>query len=155
MKKLWITGILTALLIAGLNNANAQVPSPVEKAGKKAEIKDLIANKDYVFELIRSKNDTSDSVSYHKYHIAIYKDTLIAFLPSKPDSIKFNTTSYSYNSSQDANGHYTVIIRPNTNMSNTRELKLDITGQGTATLTVFLPNRKPIFYQGYIKQEDY
>lgn len=144
------------LTIATFSRADAQqTATQQDKASKHVEMKDLINNKDYVFEMTRPNSQTTDSVKYHKYHVDVNKDTLIVYLPLLSDSIKFNTTSYGYNCTAAASGGWLIDIKPNANMNNVKELKLSTTSQGTATLTVFLPGKKPIVYQGYIKQEDY
>ena len=144
------------LAIATFNRAGAQqTATQTDKATKHVEMKDLINNKSYVFEMTEPNSQTIDSPKYHKYHVDVNKDTLIAYLPLQSDSIKFNTTSYGYSSSVAPNGGWLIDIKPHTNMSTVKELKISTTSQGTATLTVFMPGKKPIVYHGYIKQENY
>jgi hypothetical protein len=138
------------LVVLGLNTAKAQTSLKDDESRKAAEVKGLIKDKDYVFE---AKNDMSLN---HRRYVAISKDTLIAYLPGylKGDPIKFATTSFAYNVSKTKRGGWDVVIRPNTNMSDIKELKMDIMPSGRASLRV-IGNHGPLSVNGYIKQEDY
>jgi hypothetical protein len=141
---------LAFILLLGLNVAKAQTSLKDDKAQKATEVKGLINNKDYVFEA------KGDNALNHRKYVAISKDTLIADLPgySKGGPIKFATTHFAYNEWRSKKGSWDIVIKPKTNMSDVKELKLDIMPSGHASLRV-IGGHGPLTIDGYIKQEDY
>jgi hypothetical protein len=143
-----------AIALSGIGLAKAQSSLKDDKATKQTEIKDLIQNKDYVFEA--TTITPSDSSSNHHRYVAISKDTLITRLPGgSAEPIKLSSTNYSYTATQSKNGSWYILIKPGANADNVKQLKLDITPNGSATLLVVKTDKKSITYNGYIKQEDY
>lgn len=146
-----------AIVLLGLNVAKAQSSLKDDKSLKHAEVKDLIANKDYVFEANSKDPAINDPSASHHQYVAIAKDTLIARLPNKSgaEPVKVSCSNYSYNAFKDKNGHWEITIKPNTGIRDVKQLKLDITPNGSASLLVYQSYKKPVVYNGYIKQEDY
>ncbi len=145
---------VSALVFWGLNTAKAQSSLKDDRAMKAIEVKDLVKNKDIVFEATRTKGEMP--LKYHKYDVAVSKDTLVAYLPKKSGGVeKFDCTSFAYNAMRGKNGGWDIVIKPNTNMSDVKQLKLDVTREGHASLHVIRNNGGPLSLDGYIKQEDY
>lgn len=146
-----------AVILFGVNVAKAQSSLQDDKAIKHAEVKDLINNKDYVFEATTKNGTINDTSSNHHRYMAISKDTLVARLPNRTsaDPVKVSCTNYSYNVVKNKNGHWDVTIKPNAGMSDVKQFKLDIMPNGSASLLVIQTDKKSVVYNGYIKQEDY
>jgi hypothetical protein len=153
MKNLGKLCIVFALVCWGVNTAKAQSSLKDDRAKKAAEVKGLVNNKDFVFEATHTKGEKA--LGYHKYDVAISKDTLIAYLPKSAGGVmKFDCKNFAYNTMRDNKGDWDITIKPNTKMSDVKELKLDVTPQGHASLQV-VTHRGPLAFDGYIKQEDY
>jgi hypothetical protein len=121
---------------------------------KTTEVDSLVRNKSYVFEATRLK---SDSLHYHKYSVSIAKDTLVAYLPGKSaaDTAKISCTSFDYHVVKNERGDRDVYITPNSAMSDVKQLTLQITPSGKASLQVVRTDASPFTLIGYIKQESY
>ena len=149
MKSLGKLLIVPALLIGGLSVAKAQTSLKDDKADKAAEVKKMVQNKDYVFEATK---EGKMPLGYHKVDVAVDKDTLLAFLPGH---MKFDTHDYNYSSWRGKNGGWEVMMKPKTNMSDVKDIKMDISSQGMAMVEVDRSHGRAMELRGYIKQEDY
>jgi hypothetical protein len=142
------------LILWGLNAAKAQTSLKDDKAMKAAEVKNLVNNKDYVFEATRTKG--AKPLAYHKYDVAIAKDTLVANLPGSKAPLKIASTDFAYNAMKGRKGNWDIIIKPKAGVtSDVKQIKMDVTPQGHASLRVTTYKRGPLALDGYIKQEDY
>jgi hypothetical protein len=139
-------------VFAGLNTLKAQTSLKDDKSDRAAEVKKYVQTKDYVFE---ATNKGSMPLSYHKYDVAIDKDTLIANLPGSSGKIKFDCTKYNYSEWRGKNGDMNVLIKPNTQMADVKQIKMEITPQGHAMVEVERHHGGPLSLNGYVKQEDY
>jgi hypothetical protein len=156
MKNLSKLILVFALILWGINTVKAQTSLKDDKAMKAAEVKDLVNNKDFVFEATYTKGEKP--LSYHKYDVAIAKDTLIANLPgSAKGPVKITSTNFAYNAMKDKRGNWDIVIEPKAGLtSDVKKIKLDITPQGHASLRVITSGHHgPLALDGYIKQEDY
>lgn len=150
--------ILVFTLVCGaLNTIKAQQSLQDDKASKADEVKGLIQSENYVFEATVDPKKGNDSLKYHKYAVAISKDTLIANLPpyASGDSIKFTCTNFKYEATKGKDGHWDISIKPNTAISNVKQLLINVAPTGRASLRVLSPGHNPLLFEGYIKQEDY
>jgi len=157
MKNLSKLFIVFALGVLGSNIASAQSSLSDDKAIKAREVDSLIKCKSFVFEATREDLKKGEKpLPYHAYDVAISKDTLIAYLPTKSGGIlKFDCTNYGYNTWKAENGDMIIVLNPNTSMSDVKELRLDITPLGHASLSVKRPNKIVMAFDGYVKQESY
>jgi hypothetical protein len=152
MKTLSKLLLVLGLAFWGFNTAGAQNSLRDDKAGKAEEVKGFVQGKNYVFE---ATGKGSMNMGYHKYDVSLAKDTLVASLPGKNGPVKFDCTNYSYNSWRTKDGNWQVIIKPASNMNGVKEMKMDITPQGHASLTIMTYHHGPMQLDGYIKQSDY
>src|ERR1700753_1532384 len=113
--------------VFGITAVNAQTALTTDRNKKASEVKRLVNNKDYVFEATQSDMKKGDmSLKYHKYDVALDKDTLVANLPGKNGPVKFDCTNYTYNSWRGKNGSWNVVIKPQSNMTDIRQIRMDI-----------------------------
>ncbi|HZY35169.1 MAG TPA: DUF4251 domain-containing protein [Mucilaginibacter sp.] len=152
MKSIGKLFFVLVAVFAGLNTVSAQNSLKDDKADKAAEIKGLIQKKDYVFE---ATNKGKMPLGYHKYDVAIDKDTLIANLPASSGKIKFDCTKYGYSEWRGKNGDWNIVIKPNTQMADVKQINMEITPQGHAMIEVKRSHGSPLALNGYVKQEDY
>lgn len=148
---------LLALVFGGLTGVKAQTSLADDKAMKAGEVDSLVKNKNYVFEATHVKATTGDTSVYHKYSVAIAKDTLMAWLPGSngTDTAKVSCTNYDYHVVKNERGNKVVYIKPNSALGNVRQLSIDITPTGHATLRVVKNGGATFTLEGYIKQETY
>src|SRR5258708_4174597 len=155
MKNLSKLIIVFALIAWGASTARAQTSLKDDKARKAAEVKSQINSKDFVFEA--TKEDTRKAgmpLTYHKYDVAIAKDTLVANLPGSKAPLKISTTDYTFSEMRGKHG-YDIIIKPKAGVtSDVKQIKMQVTPQGSALLRV-TTQHGPLELNGYIKQEDY
>lgn len=142
--------VFASVFLWSVNTIQAQIPSQKEKADKAAEIDSLINKKDFVFKAM------PENASKQPY-IAVSRDTLVVNLAgqTQADSIKFNGTGFGYHQTRDKKGGWNIVIKPNTGMSDVKEMTLAVMPTGHASLHVIRSHGSPLSYEGYIKQEDY
>jgi hypothetical protein len=147
---------LLALVFGASAGVRAQASLADDKAMKADEVDSLIKNKNYVFEATPVNPKTSVAV-YHKYSVGITRDTLVAWLPGPTgkDTAKISCTSYDYHVAKNEKGNRLVYIKPNSAMGDVRQLSIDITPTGRATLRVVKNGGATFTLEGYIKQETY
>jgi hypothetical protein len=142
-----------SLVFCTLNMAKAQSSLRDDKAKKASEVKKLVDSKDFVFEATRVKGQ---KVDYHQYDVAISKDTLVANLPGSIAPMKVVSTDYVYNKMENGKGGYNITIKPKAGVtSDVKQIKIEVSPQGHASLRVTANGAGPLSLDGYIKQEDY
>jgi len=152
MKNLSKLLLVLTLGIWGLNTAKAQSALKADKAEKATEVKNLVNNKDFVFEATNTKGKTP--LTYHKYNVAISKDTLVANLPGNKGPLKISSTDYAYSEWRSKAG-YEITIKPKAGVtSDVKQIRMEVTPQGHASVRVN-SGHGPLSLNGYIKQEDY
>jgi hypothetical protein len=146
-------------LVWGINAVKAQTSLKDDKAKKATEVSGLVNSKNYVFEANQGNPAQKGTVpaDYHKYNVAISKDTLIAYLPGHGTSpVKITTTNFAYNAMEGKKGNWDIVIKPKSGItSDVKELKLNVSPTGHASLYVKTASRGPLSFDGYIKQEEY
>jgi len=148
MKNLSRLLLVFALGIWGLNTAKAQSSMQDDKADKATEVKQLVNNKDYVFEATNANG--AKTMGY----VAISKDTLIANLPESKRPLKISTANYAYSEWRGKTG-YEILIKPKAGITGkVKQIRMEVTPQGHASVLV-KSNHGPLSLNGYIKQEDY
>jgi hypothetical protein len=162
MKTLIKLFLVFAVAMGALNVALAQT-----KAEKQTAIKNMVDNKNYVFEANYAlpmrggqKQLTSD------YDLRVSKDSIIAYLPyygraymapvdPTEGGIKFTCTNFSYTTKLRKNGTWDITIKPRdkniTDWRDVQELTMNISPNGYASLQVVSSNRDPISFDGDIR----
>lgn len=143
-------------MLLSVNAASAQASLKDDKAMKAREVKDQINSKDFVFEATHAAMKKGEEpLKYHKYDVAVAKDTLIATLPGNKGPLKIATSDYTYNQWKGKSG-YEIVIKPKAGItSDVKQINMEVTPQGHASLRVESANRGPLELVGYVKQEDY
>ena len=158
MKNLSRFIMVFTLIFLGLNTVNAQTSLKDDKAAKATEVKKFINNKDFVFEATQADLRKGEKpLNYHAYDVAVTKDTLVANLPgSGKGPLKIASTDYAYSAMKGKNGDWDIFIKPKAGLtSDVKQIKMEVTPQGHASMRVITANRGPLELNGYIKQEDY
>jgi hypothetical protein len=158
MKNLSKFLIVFTLIFWGLNTVKAQSSLKDDKAEKAKEVRGFVKQKDFVFEATRADLRKGEKpLNYHAYDVAVSKDTLVANLPgSAKGPIKIASTDYAYNAVKGKNGDWDIFIKPKAGLtSDVKQIRMEVTPQGHASMRVITANRGPLELNGYIKQEDY
>jgi len=137
----------------------AQVP----KKEKQNAVKSMVDSKDYVFkaDYVIPMRGTSRSLT-SDYDLAVSKDTVKAYLPffgraytapidPTQGGIKFTSTDFNYQTKEKKKGGWQVTIELK-DADDVRQLMLDISENGYASLRVTSNNREAISFNGYIKE---
>jgi hypothetical protein len=129
--------------------------------GKKAEIKNVVEAKSYVFVPQtalpsggRSRQLTGD------FDLRVSKDTIISNLPyfgrayippANPSEgpLYFTSTQFEYTVTNNKKGGWDIVITPK-DLHDQRQIALSIFDNGRASATVTSNNRQPIAFNGYI-----
>ena len=166
-----IIKIYFALLIAVccFFTAIAQTKSS-KKAAKEAETAQLVEAKNYVFvaNYVNPFRGGGRSLT-SEYDFTVTKDSLIAFLPyfgraylsdygSIDNGIKFTSTQFDYQVTKDKKGGWDIFMAPkdaNTTDANAvKQLRLNISADGYASLQIISLNRDPITFDGDIEKRE-
>ncbi|WP_298741381.1 DUF4251 domain-containing protein [uncultured Chitinophaga sp.] len=128
---------------------------------KKAEIKELIDARSYVFKAQtmlpmggRSRQLTTD------YDLKIAKDSIISYLPyfgraytapidPSKGGLQFKSKDFEYTIENKRKGGWDIVIRPK-DANDVRQMSLMISEEGYGSLQVLSNNRQPITFNGYI-----
>ncbi|GAB2981181.1 hypothetical protein GCM10027049_16300 [Mucilaginibacter puniceus] len=165
-----IIKIIGAILISMLClSVQAQTTKTDKKAAEKAHIKNLVESKRYVFVanyIMPLRGGGFGTSSY--YDMKVTKDTISTFLPyfgqasmsnygSIDNGIHFTSTKFTYKSIIKKNGNWEIVIVPlDKNRGNdplgVRNMILNISGDGYATLQVNNLNRDAISFNGRIQE---
>lgn len=148
--------------------SNAQTTRKERQAGKEAIIAKMVNDTDYVFEAnYANPMRGGQRALTSDYDFRVTKDTITAFLPyfgvshmapndlsANEGGIKFTSTKFSYNVSQNKNGSWTITIKPkDSNITDWRDvhsLTLSISPDGYADLQVNSSNRDAISFYGEV-----
>lgn len=132
-----------------------------KKDDKKAEIKNIVEAKNYVFVPQtalpaggRSRQLTAD------FDLRVSKDTIVSNLPyfgrafSAPVNpsqgpLQFTSTQFDYTVAINKKGGWDIVITPK-DLQDPRQIALSIFDNGNASATVTSNNRQPIAFNGYV-----
>jgi len=151
--------MLLAFVLLGVTNAFAQN----SKADKQAAIKSKIDSKNYTFvaNYVRPQRGGGHPLT-DSYDLRVKADSVVAFLPyfgqayfdvpynPTDGGIKFQSTNFTYKADQQKKGNWVIHIQPK-DAKHTRELILNVSKNGYASLTVNSTNRDFITFNGYIQ----
>ena len=150
-----------ALVCIGVSRVGAQGLAEQDKANKTTEVSNLVAGGRYTFVATKRLLGKGEAEPMKTgYTLDISKDTLVAHLPGYsrviPSAIgdsALTCTHFSYQAVPGKNGNQLITIRPEKgkagDMNDIRELRLNISALGYATLTV--AGKKPVSCYGYIQ----
>lgn len=154
------TAAILAFLFIQINTVSAQD----SKKDKAEAVKNMVKAKNFVFKADyvipmrgTSRNLTSD------YDLNVSKDTITAYLPyfgraySAPidpteGGIKFTSTDFKYETKPKRKGGWEISIEPK-DTRDVRQLTMDISESGYASLRIISNNREAISFNGYIKEK--
>jgi hypothetical protein len=163
MKKFSLIITLSLLSFTGIiNTASAQDDKQTKQQKKQDEIKQKVESQHYAFIAqtaipmgMRIRQLSTD------YEFKVGKDTLEAYLPyygraysatigTSDGGINFKTTDFTYKSTPTKKGGWNITITPK-NAGDTRQVTLNITSTGYASLQVNSNNKQSISFNGYIQ----
>lgn len=147
-----------ASAVLGWNLANAQ-QAKSEPAGA------LITSKNYVFKARTAlpMRGSARQLTANYYDLKISKDSIVSYLPffgrafsapmnSEESGIMFTSTSFVYNEKEKKKGGWDVQIKPK-DTKDIRQLFLNISSSGMATLQVISNSRETISFTGFIEEQ--
>ena len=157
--------IYLLLLLAGIalhpESVYAQKVKKNKDAVQEAAIKKLIESKSYTFlaQSVTPLRGRNVSLSYG-YDLRVNKDTVVAYLPffgrafiapidPMDNGIEFTSTKFTYTSVAKKNG-YLITIKP-ADTKDVRQLFLDVSSNGYASLRIINLSRDAITFEGYIQ----
>jgi len=159
-----ITAVSTAFLLLFLVQGCSTLAQS-SKNDKKDTVKSMIDSKSYVFkaDYVIPMRGTSRSLT-SDYDLVVSRDTITAYLPffgraySAPidptqGGIKFTSTDFDYQSKEKKKGGWQVTIEPK-DANDVRQLMLEISDNGYASLRITSNNREAISFNGYIKERN-
>lgn len=160
-------GFLSLLLLSFVCLAAiAQNTKSEKKAAHRAAIKNMVERQNFFFEAnyaLPQRGGTRVLTSV--YDLKVSKDSIISHLPffgraymapidPTEGGIDFTTTKFSYTKIHTKNGGWDITIRPlktnPTDWRDVQQMRLNISPDGYATLSVLSTNRDPISFQGNI-----
>jgi hypothetical protein len=166
MKKLTKLVTVSILILSCWQLVTAQSSRSQKKAAKEAEVKKMVEDNNYTFVAnfaIPQEGGTRQLTS--TYDLRITKDSVIAFLPyygraylapinPTRGGIEFTSTNFSYDKGQRKNGNWDILIKPKdnniTDWRDVEQLRLNISPDGYASLSIISSNRDPISFWGDI-----
>jgi hypothetical protein len=166
MKILKYIFFVVFLAFAATQIVSAQNTKAEKEAKKAAEIKQLIDNKDFVFQAVYMYPLGGGQRYLNTYYdLKVGKDTVESFLPyfgvaysgagynsNEDNGIKFTSKKFSYQDTPRKKDGWNINIRPEDTRSINR-LTLTVASNGNADLTVISNNRQSIRFSGYIKEK--
>ncbi|MDB5014265.1 MAG: hypothetical protein JWQ25_2467 [Daejeonella sp.] len=135
----------------------------VEKSNEdEAFIDSTINSKHYLFKATTATPMSGGLIQLNgsNYDLVVSPKSIQCYLPffgraySVPygggdDGIKFSSTDFDYKVKKKTKRGWSIMIKPNGN-SDVRQLQLEVTKSGNASLTVISNNRQQMFYGGTI-----
>ena len=151
-----------AIVLAGVFMAQAQNTRKDKKAAKEAEFKKTIEAGSYTFTAQQANplRGGTWQLTGSYYDLRVVKDTIVAFLPffgraylapMNPDDagFKFTSTKFTYTSNLKKSG-YEIVIKP-TDTKDVRQMILNVSLAGYATLSITSMNRDQISFYGTVE----
>lgn len=134
-----------------------------QEKGKEASIKSLLNSKNFVFKA-QSVSPTGGTLRQltADYDLIVSPDTIRTFLPyfgraySAPinpsdGGINFTSTKFDYRYTERKKGRLEIAILPK-DAQDVRQMLLNVSRNGSASLLVLSNNRQPISFNGYITE---
>lgn len=132
-------------------------------AQKEAGITKKIQDQRYVFKVqsVIPMRGGTRQVSPDEYDLHVSPDSIVSYLPyfgrayavsldPSDAGIKFTSTKFDYISTNRKKGGWDISIKTK-DQSDTRQMFLTVSPDGTASLQVTSNNRQPISFNGYIR----
>ncbi|HTD41721.1 MAG TPA: DUF4251 domain-containing protein [Mucilaginibacter sp.] len=163
MKTLRNLFILVLIVSAGLKAALAQNTRKDKKAEKEATIKKNVDGRHYTFSAtyMLPLRGGAKAITDVYYDLRVTKDSLIVYLPyygqayfdvpyNGDSGMKFTSTKFSYDVKEKKKGGWEIVMKPS-DVKNIEQLRLYISSDGYASLSINSVNRDFIDYNGYLK----
>lgn len=164
------TLIVVSFLLFGWHTVWAQVTKKTRSAEKAAKTVALVKDQNFLFDANYAypMGGPSRSLNFG-YDLVVSKDTIRAYLPyfgvshvapidPADGGVKFTWTKFDYKSTVNKKGMFDILITPKTMVNqgsaDVRYIRLSISPNGYATLSVTSNNRDPISYNGTIGERD-
>lgn len=135
------------------------------RAAEEARIKQLIESQDYVFlaRMVNPPGGRTRQVTNDYYTVRVTKDSVLSDLPyfgraytapigASSGGIRFTSTSFEYRSEPAKKDGWVITIMPR-DVSDTRQITLNVGSRGTTTATVVSNNRQTISFTGVIEEK--
>jgi hypothetical protein len=156
-----ILKIFCLVILVSIQATYAQNVKKNKDAVQEAAIKKLIDSKSYTFlaQSVTPLRGRNFSLSYG-YDLRVNKDTIVAYLPffgrafvapidPTDNGIEFTSTKFTYKSVAKKNG-YLITIQP-ADTKDVRQMFLDVSSNGYASLRIINLNRDAISFNGYLE----
>lgn len=164
MKKISILFILLSFTLGNITMYSQEKKSRKERKEEQVEkIKKLVESQNYTFYAQRALPMSGRSINLTStYDLRVSREKVSAYLPyfgrayvapmdPREGGIHFDTEEFDYRPEQAKKGGWTVHITPK-NIQKNYNLILNISSNGSATLSVNDPNRQTINFNGYIDE---
>lgn len=149
------------MILVSIQATYAQKAKKNKDAVQEAAVKKLIDSKRYTFlaQSVTPLRGSNFQLGYG-YDLRVNKDTIVAYLPffgrafiapidPTDNGIEFTSTKFTYKSEVKKNG-YIITILP-TDTKDVRQMFLDVSSTGYASLRITNTNRDPITFEGIIQ----
>ncbi len=160
--------LVSMVVLCGFQITSAQSSKSQKKIAKEAAIKKMVEDNSYVFKAnFANPQGGGRRALTDDYDFVVSKDSLISYLPyfgraytaplnPTDGGIDFTSTKFDYNTTQNKNGSWDVLIKPKdnggTDWRDVQSLRLNISTDGYASLSVISSNRSYISFDGYIEE---
>ncbi len=155
---------IALLLLVGISFLACSCGFGHINSGKDTDISELVKRQQYTFDARRAlaQNGFSKDLTSN-YNLRISPDSIIADLPyygrayqapidPTKGGISFTSTHFSYQMEEAKKGGWNIEITPKENEINVSKMRLEITANGYANLSIISLHRQPISFYGKIKE---
>jgi hypothetical protein len=162
MKVLKIGLFMVLGLVAFVPITKAQQTRKEKRADKEAQMKTVLDSRNFTFTAQQANPMRGGSINLTSdYDFKVVSDSLIAYLPyfgrayvapmdPTDGGIRFTSTKFSYVSNFKKSG-FEILMKP-TDTKDVRQMVLNVSLDGYATLSVISQNRDPITFYGMVEE---
>ncbi|MRG45113.1 DUF4251 domain-containing protein [Chitinophaga sp. SYP-B3965] len=164
MKYIKTIPVLLLLLILG-GGSFAQTSAKPKESEKAKKIKELISNRNYVFQAqtVFPMSGRTRQITGEGYDVTVSKDTVNSYLPyfgraySAPidpskSGLQFISKNFEYTEAPGKKGGWDITIKPK-DIQDVQQLFLSVSTDGYASLQVTSTNRQAISFNGTIVEK--
>jgi hypothetical protein len=156
------------IYVCSVGLSHAQTTKADKKAVKAAEVKSLLAARNYTFipSFVTPLRGGSRSLT-GGYDVTVTKEKIVTFLPyfgqanvapmdASQGGIKLTTTNFDYKSTTNKKGNVDILITNKDSNSpgakDVRQIRLSVSMDGYANMQITALNRDAISFNGYIQE---
>jgi hypothetical protein len=164
MKYIKAVPVLLLLLILGAGSF-AQTSAKPKESEKSKKIKELISNRNYVFQAqtVFPMSGRTRQITGEGYDVTVSRDTVNSYLPyfgraySAPidpskGGLQFISKNFEYTEAPGKKGGWDITIKPK-DIQDVQQLFLSVSADGYASLQVTSTNRQAISFNGTIVEK--